>query len=380
MYGKDVIYWEISVVNEPLQEFPNLRVNYAHHKCTHTFTDLCPDQSQDSLNVLVTRDLQDSTGSPSSFIEKLYRRYLVTYFYEGPNLRHTFDLPNDNQSEVEVTVDDQISEDDEYKLEILPNVLDRLCKERLAIGFDALVLFSQAYKKGEKALSLLENILNFKTEYLTSKISGKPSKVTLLGKSIMKQAMQKIQEKSKLMRKLTTGAKILTRVHRYRSRHKIMKFWYHWKLIHFKAPRINTIEFSDESIAPLGDTKRRIIKPLNLCNASRDLEQDSYISCKENHSVNYRNTKQKGHKIKKKLDDLSKYFSKQEKRPLQQNFDTFIKNHDISDRDLVLANNTVKSTSRGKHDNINGLEIPSEGIKNFDNFIDSSNIEVEEIE
>jgi hypothetical protein len=292
LYGKDIIYWEITISKDEKCSFPNLLVNYGHWKCTQNFINLCPDEYQKVLNFVISPELDASyISSNTSFeskqeaenpvlVEKLYRRYLVTWRNEKAvdSENHTsypplFDVyqyqeatDDWDDSEVEVTVEDDNNSNganeqshnasiEEYKLEMLPNVLDKLYKEHISTAFDTILLFIQAYKKGEKALNLLENILNFETEYLTTKNVTNQLRLSILGKSILKQALHKIHERARYNSKLINGLKVLNRVHRYRSRNKIMKFWYLWKLVNSRTKKYDTNELSDEISTVMGETK-----------------------------------------------------------------------------------------------------------------------------
>lgn len=222
----------------------------------------------------------------------------------------------------------------------------------------------------------------FKKEHLivNSNDNSKTPQLTLVGKHIAKYALTKIHGQAKVNKKIHSGLRILTRVNRYRSKHQIMRYWYRWKFIHSQNCRVETNELPDEFSTVMNDTKKNVIR--SKCgNVSKDLSQNSYLVEKENYSINKAKIRRKDIKNRKKLGNLSRYISSGERRPTpKNNFNAFIKDHNINDRDLIFANHTVKSSTNGKLIFFNLLGKNINEDRDFENSIDTSHVEIEEIE
>lgn len=161
-----------------------------------------------------------------------------------------------------------------------------------------------------------------------------------------------------------------------------MKSWYLWKFHHSRSLKNDTHEVSDCISTVMNDTKRKIINSDKYRNVSRDFDKSNLSIEKENYSLNKSKMRDKNSKSRKKLADLSKYFSGGDRKPTpKHNFDAFIKNHNISDRDLIMAHHTIKSSTNGKSNVVNFIiEQPVNEYRDFDNSIDTSTVEIEELE
>jgi hypothetical protein len=353
---------------------------------------LCPDEIQNLINVIgvETNDISNIESSNDSSwvendqlvcIEKLYRRYLVTYYsplfdiysYEEPvTIENTVQSLKDNTSEVSLSVEDS------YKYEVLPNMLNRLYKKKIEYSFDALFVYSEAIKKARNAFNLFEDVLAFRKEHLVNE----KSQLTKTGKSLLKTSFDNMFTLSRYTKRMKDGLKVLNRVNRYRNKHRILKYWYKWKIYNSNILQYLTNELPSEISTVIGDSKRKQINSTDFNNMSRDFVNNSNYLDKENYSVNKSKIHiKKDAKNRKKLLDLSKYFSKDEGQPTpKNNFNAFIKNHDINERDLFMVPaSTIKSASNSKP-TISNFHTDKQNKNTFENDFDTSNIEIEEIE
>ena len=304
IYGREIIYWEIFPQKDDESKYPSLLVNYRHWRCTHKLKNLSPIERQDFINVIFeTRngDINLSTSNSSdvwsdtnkesfTLTEKLFRKYLVNYYeplydlYKHEEVeQHDINISiNEGDSEVEVSIENKSCNEYEYsQYEVLPNVLDKLYKLRVDYAIRSLFIYSKAIIKGERALNLLESILNFKTEYLITRQKDKTDswfKLSVFGLSIIKQAFAKIYERSKKNSNILKGMKIIKRLTFYREKQNIIKFWFKWKLFHTNyLEQSNTI--SEMESVVINESKRRIISSSRW--ASKDLDQYSKNNIRE---------------------------------------------------------------------------------------------------
>lgn len=336
-------------------------------------------ETNDLSNIESSNDSSRIESDNLICIEKLYRRYLVTYYsplfdiycYEEPvTIENAVQSPKDNNSDVSLSVEDN------YKFEVLPNVLDRIYKERIEYSFDALSVYSEAVRKARNAFNVFEDILTFRKEHL----SNKSLQLTKVGKSMLKTSFNKILTLSKLTKRISNGLKVLDRVNRYRNKHQILKYWYKWKIYNSNMLKLLTNELPSEISTVIGDTKRRIINSTDFNSVSRDFVDYSCYLDKENYSVNKSKIHKKDIKNRKKLADLSRYFTKEDRKPTpRNNFNAFIKNHDISERDLIMdPNSTIKSFSNSMAFKISNFYTGKQNKSNIEKDFDTSNIELEE--
>lgn len=78
---------------------------------------------------------------------------------------------------------------------------------------------------------------------------------------------------------------------------------------------------------------------------SKDLDQMHYSNHKENYSMNFSKADRKKKTQRKKLSNLTKYFTKTNESMSSargSNFDSFVKEHNISDRDLVVSSRAAQ--------------------------------------
>lgn len=106
--------------------------------------------------------------------------------------------PNEGDSEVEISIEEKSSNEFDYSQHyVLPALLDKLYKSQANFAFRSILIYSHALAKGQKALNLLESILNFKTEYLVTRSKNEADtciKLSVFGKAIMRKAFGKICE------------------------------------------------------------------------------------------------------------------------------------------------------------------------------------------
>lgn len=265
---------------------------------------------------------------------------------EANQITQTDDQEN---SDVEVYIEDESENYPHY--EALPAVLDKLYKKRITYGLKSLYIYTSALIKGENALNLIENILNFKTEYLTTRNTKDESKVSILGLSIMRNAFHKIQAKAKFSSKLLKGMRILKRINYYKSKEILVKFWYQWKLYNSTCRKTEAKDIFETVSTVMNESKRKIIGSRRYESVSKDFSQHNMSVGKENYPLKENKVLRRHTKSKQRLDNLSRYFSKGSSQGSPQNFNTFVKNHHINDRDLIMANSTVKPSGPGKYSN-----------------------------
>ena len=133
-------------------------------------------------------------------VEKLYRRYLVTYYSPLFDVYHQEEVRNiiknetnseeEWKSEVEIII-----EEPNQNLDILPKILHTIYKKRINLAFNEISFYSQSVKKATETFNILENILSFNNSYLIDSDKGILSK---FGKGITKNALNKMMNFSKL--------------------------------------------------------------------------------------------------------------------------------------------------------------------------------------
>lgn len=177
------------------------------------------DISQESSNT--SMDIGMNIDTPV-LIEKLFRRYLVTYypplldiyFYQEPIAQSTASILSPNEeSDGEITI-----EEDDYRIEKVIIALERIQTKRLSNSLGKIREFSSQRQRALNAMIFMDNLLQFNSGYLSLNSGNNRSsnKITKVGKSIMKQAFTKIAEHSKLSLRISNGLRILNRVNRYR--------------------------------------------------------------------------------------------------------------------------------------------------------------------
>lgn len=254
-------------------------MNYRHCKCNHKIRNLSPVENQEILNVLLENSDCNSSVSRSSdscfegkkdvcLVEKLYRRYLVNYYpplfdiyyHEETEQQNDNDTHNDD-SNVEIYIEDETSNDELAAHEILPILLERIYKSKIKLAFKYIYNYSKAVVQGEKALNLIESILTFKTEYLVTisqESSGRKQKLSPFGLSIMKRAFGKLQRQARENMRVIKGCQMLKRVMRYKNRQRLVRSWYKWKFFSSNYFTDNTNVFMDEDTVVMNNTKRRV--------------------------------------------------------------------------------------------------------------------------
>lgn len=123
----------------------------------------------------------------------------------------------------------------------------------------------------------------------------------------------------------------------YREKQKVTKFWFKWKLFHSNYSE-HTQSISDMDSVVINESKRRIISSKRC--ASKDMDQYSK-KCDRMMPPKYARKKANANTRVKRMAKCMSQISKNVTEKC--NFDNFIKNHQINDRDLVLTNSTVKS-------------------------------------
>ncbi|CAI2361445.1 unnamed protein product [Moneuplotes crassus] len=355
-YGRDVIYWQICENND---EERGLLVNYGHLKFTHPVQNLCPDEIQNIIYISPSDNpMRDSTKENSplnnstsdydkspQLIEKLYRRYLVTYYpplFDG--YRYEEEESDNEKDDVEVII-----EEDTDKYSKLPEILSNLYTKRTKFAYEAIKFYSESILKVTRKLITLENILTFSKDHLQSTVN----QTNKFGKSMQRAAIQKIQDFSKKVHSYRNGFKILKRLSQYREKHQVIKYWYRWKLSYLNIPRVDSFDKVSDISSVIGESKRKVIRSNKFSRVSKNLENSSFQQLKENYFERNSSHERRFIKKNKKKPNLSMYFSKEPK----STYKNFLSNASISN-----------------------VKTRNEQQENFDKSIDASKIEVEEIE
>ena len=184
------------------------------------------------------------------------------YRYEEAYPQDNILTPNEGDSDVEISIEEKSSNEYDYSHhDVLPALLDKIYKSQVSFVFRSIFTYSLAIAKGEKALNLLENILNFKTEYLVTRSNDEEEfsiKLSVFGKAIMRKAFAKISDRAKQISNIIKGFKMIKRLLFYREKQKVTKFWFKWKLFNTNFYE-HSQTISDMDSVVINESKRRII-------------------------------------------------------------------------------------------------------------------------
>ena len=240
-FGKSLLNF-----NDIQNTIPCLLVNYRHCRCNVDIKSLCANEKQSIINIMtISGQFESSKNVNESSIgdnftmnnqiyikEKLYRRYLVNY-YQPLFEQYLYQKIESNQQEVKLKKNNIQSQ--QYKKLALSIQNSYLRKVRNA--FDTVNKLSQVLSGYRKSISFLENLLDFREEYLKDNY-GKP-KLSKSGIGVMKSAFSKIHKYSQLNKRIGKGSKILKRLYNNKFRGKLLKNFYHWKFYTSKSVKFD---------------------------------------------------------------------------------------------------------------------------------------------
>lgn len=168
--------------------------------------------------------------------------------------------------------------------------------------------------------------------------------------SLIRQAFLKIQRQALLSKQIEKGLKILKRINNQKSTAKLMRSWFSWKFYCQSTRDLNNQSsdegslFSTLNLIAFDHLKRSIINSSQCRQASKDFQNI--------HSNQLDLSDSSSFTLASKIPD-EKLTSETHK---QNSFNNYIKDHHISDRDLVVSESYIQAQIKS---NFEGFQLCS---------------------